>query len=174
MTPRSQPLARPDPDNQRYTMVDLGERGEHHMRFPMFDHANRIQRWIIERQDPESGGGPLYSGMLLGAFWWHRGMALEAKLPQRADYDAMDVYAAAVLDELQDAGYAMSDIQTLGTHCDDAMAAWIRSLHAAREVADFTQPARPAGSTSRSPASASSAGKTRKRSTSSAKKRVRK
>jgi len=140
----------------------------------MFDLADRIQKWVLARQNPESGGGPLYSGALVGAFWWHRGLTLESVLPARADYDAMDGYASAVLDELQEAGYTMPELRCLGNHCDSLMAEWIRSLHKAREVADFTEPERSAGSTSPSSGSESSAGETPKRSGNSPKKRGRK
>jgi hypothetical protein len=134
------------PESSRYFSIDLGDKGAHHLRFPMLDTASRLQAWLMERQVPDSAGGALYSGAVIGAFWWHRAKRLEAALPLRADHDAIDAYAAAVLDELQDDDYTAAEIKALGTACDEALADWIRGIARAREVADFT-PAPAADST---------------------------
>lgn len=127
-----------DEDSPRYFQVELPDKGNHHMRFPTYSLASRLQAWVIERQYPESAGGPLYSGAMIGAFWWHRSKDLESLLSRRADHDEIDEWAESVLDELQDDGYTLADIKALATECDLKLADWTRSLLKSKDEADFS------------------------------------
>lgn len=50
------------------------------------------------------------SAALVGAAWFHRGLALDA----RTDLDDLDAYGAAVAEELEEYGYAYTEIAALG------------------------------------------------------------
>ena len=115
------------PDSDRYWSADLGDKGEHHFRFPTFALAGRIQDWVSASELDGKGATFLYSGVLVGACWYHRAKVLDAVITVRSTDAEIDAFAESVIEELQDAGYSVGDINILCRPCDQHVAAWVQS-----------------------------------------------
>ena len=116
----------PVPKGDRYWCTKLEEKGDHWFRFPNFAVSGRVQDWTSACNNDGRGGTYLYSGLMIGVCWWHRSQTFSFPFSIRMDDDAIDAYATAVIEELQEAGYTVGDINRLANPCDRQIAQWLR------------------------------------------------
>lgn len=120
------------------TLEGVPLRGAHHFRFPGFARAMAIQTWFYDNlgNDP---GNALYAGALIGAFWSHRALELDASFPLRGTVEEIDAFAESVLEELQEHGYTWREILAMQGACDRRFGEWVDGTIAqAKEASDFS------------------------------------
>jgi hypothetical protein len=143
---RPEPL--PTPTSGRCWATDLPGLGVHWWRFPSFVEAHALrQLYASLARIEENQGAPVYSvaemiersphmAAWVGWFWLHPTKALVARPPmtkpgKAPDPDAILAFGVAVLEELEDAGYALSDIVSL----------WLAVANGTNERLDITSAA---------------------------------
>lgn len=148
MRPRLEPVAF-DATKPTHALVEL-PRGAHQFRLPVLSVQYRITEL---HEDTRTGDSMPMSKALeraavaIGASWFHEFDELEAVYPEDDSTPSMVRYARDVQRELEDAGYAPSEILCLGSEvlqlmrkriAEDAKAVELADFFAARQVAPST------------------------------------
>lgn len=151
MKPRLTPLAIPT-GNKRYWTWDCDTHGNHTFKHPFYGIGAAVMsataRYETERTAANEGKEvsemdaatallPI-SCLMIGVCWSHPRQALESVFPAGMEYEAMLAYGRAVCDELQEAGYDLLDILSMGGAVAGAMSERQNVLVMAEERARFS------------------------------------
>lgn len=132
MKPRLNALTVPETD--RYWVVELEEKGQHHFQFPGFPKAGQAIECAMAYSDRAQGSGVqtanVLAGLVTGYCWYHRGMVLETEAPNLgASHDTLLAYSEKVSAELQDAGYSSTDLLAFYNQATPILLEWWSDLH---------------------------------------------
>lgn len=130
------PTPRETPDRYPYIVVELAERGDHHLRIPSMPKVARLVKQMKQTHilllvamaqakttnDSKAAsmmtaikeGGPELTsaaGALIGIAWFHRQRVMVTEAPKR-NGDWLE-YGEAIYEELHEEGYTLSEIGSL-------------------------------------------------------------
>jgi len=98
----------------RARFVVAHPQGEHHFRVPIASRVARAVDFHTERPGSATTRWIEQAALLVGMCWDHDVLELDALYPADPTGEALAVYAEAVQLELQEEGYASSDIMRFG------------------------------------------------------------
>lgn len=103
----------PISDRPGSIVVDLPDKGPHHMRAPAPSKAARVRDFRAGRSGSAETTGLEQAALFVGLAWRHPVLELEVSYPHPDDDAALASYADAVWLELEAEGYTVSDVMRL-------------------------------------------------------------
>lgn len=116
-----QPTAREIPAGRRYFSVDHADLDSTaSFRFPDFLLAARLLDVLSAGTGGSFESAMRMRGLLIGAFWFHPQLEVEAQVPSDLS-SGWEVYGQAVLDELQDADWSLRAVVDVALELKDRL-----------------------------------------------------